>query len=1172
MTGSLWVLAVLLSHWRRRPFQLAALLAGLMVATALWSGVQAINVEARASYDRAARLVGQDSLDRLTPAAGATIARDVYVRLRRAGWSVSPVLEGRIETADGVRLRALGVDPLTLPASALSDRLAEGGVPLPDFIAPTGRLLAAPETLERLGAAPGDRPVTEAGLRLPPLVAAEGLLPGLILGDIGAVARLTEQARRVSYLLIDPDAPRPATDWRRVAGEALVLDPAGGESELARLTDSFHLNLTAFGVLSFTVGLFIVHAAVGLAFEQRLATIRTLRACGATARQVTGLMLGEILAFAVIGGLAGVAAGHLLAGALLPDVAATLSGLYGAPVPGEIALRGEVWLAGLGISLAGTLVAAGHTLARAWSMPVLASARRQAWRAATARALRTQALAAVALLAAAGLVWWLGEGLAAGFAVMAGVLVGAALLLPGLLALGLRLAGRAARGPVAEWAVADSRQQLPGLSLALMALLLALAANIGVGTMVESFRDTFTGWLDRRLAAEVYFDPRDAAEARAIADWAERRPEITAVLAQLRAETEIAGWPVEVVGHIDHETYRAAWPLIAEAAASLGPGRGGRGRNDQRATRPARRAGHGWRSDARHPGRSLAGDDRRHLSRLRQSEGADRRHPRRGARALARGPARRARVARGRGRERGRHRRDAGPLRPRPHRHRRSGGGQGAVAAHFRADLRGDGHAERAHARGRGNRALRQPRDAGRSAPARARAALGDGADAGAAGAARACQDAGARADDGGAGGAARPRGGLASGRGRQCRGVWLAPADAPLSGAVGAARGADRAGRAARRRAAGAASGPAFARPSGEALRGGTLMRALLVLLLLALPLPALAQGLAGMASGGEGFAEVRPDTPITFPEDHGAHPRFRIEWWYVTANLEDAEGTPLGAQFTLFRFATRPEPEGEGWANGQVWMGHAALTTADTHRHAERLARGGIGQAGVETGPFRAWIDDWRFASTDAGFSPLALSARGAGFAYDLTLTAEGPMVLQGEAGHSVKSEAGQASHYASQPFFRVAGSVTLDGAPREVTGRAWMDREWSSQPLAEDQPGWDWMSLHLSGGAKLMVYRLRSRDGDHYLTGNWITPEGESTRLAPGKIAMTPLGEAEVAGRRVPVRWRVEIPGRGVAIETRPLNPAAWNATSTEYWEGPVFVSGSHGGEGYLEMTGY
>lgn len=344
------------------------------------------------------------------------------------------------------------------------------------------------------------------------------------------------------------------------------------------------------------------------------------------------------------------------------------------------------------------------------------------------------------------------------------------------------------------------------------------------------------------------------------------------------------------------------------------------------------------------------------------------------------------------------------------------------------------------------------------------------------------------------------------------------------------------------------------------------------LALLLAALAGPAGAQGFSGMGEDAAGYAEVRPDRVISFPADHGAHPDFRIEWWYVTANLADATGAPLGVQWTLFRFATRPGDDAQGWASRQVWMGHAAVTTADSHLHAERLARGGIGQAGVEAVPFHAWIDDWEMVSTGDAFSPLRLTARGEGFAYELTLTAEGPMVLQGEAGYSVKSDRGQASHYVSQPFFRAEGRVTLAGEMRPVAGRAWMDREWSSQPLAEDQSGWDWLSLHLEGGAKLMVYRLRSDDGRHYITGNWIDPQGRSTRLAPGEIAMTALAETEVAGRRVPTEWRIEIPGRGLAVETRPLNPRAWNATSTEYWEGPVTVEGSHSGEGYLEMTGY
>ena len=561
MRLTLGALGVLASHWRRNPLQLVALAAGLVVATALWSGVQALNAEARASYDRAASLVGQDRFDRLEPAPGARLDRALYVELRRAGWAVSPVLEGRVEIA-GTRLRVIGVEPLTLPEGRLAGALAAGEVGIAEFIGPPGRMLAGGETLERLDAASGDRPVTEAGLALPPLVEAGGLAPGVLVGDIGAVASLLGAGERLSFLLIDPQAPRPDAGWREIAGAALTLDPAGGESDLERLTESFHLNLTAFGVLAFTVGLFITHAAVGLAFEQRLPSIRTLRALGVPARTVAGVMLLELVLLALGAGAVGVAAGYALAAWLMPDVAASLGGLYGAEVGEGLRLRPSVWLAGLGMSLAGTLIAAGHTAARVWGMPVLASARRQAWRAASARTLRWQVALALVLLVAAALVWALGEGLAAGFAVMAGMLVGAALLLPAGLAGVLALAARRVRGAVAEWALADARLQLPGLSLALMALLLALAANIGVGTMVESFRETFTGWLDRRLAAEIYYDPQDRAQAAEIADWARGHPDVHAVLPTLRAEAEIAGWPSEIFGRADHATYREEWPLI----------------------------------------------------------------------------------------------------------------------------------------------------------------------------------------------------------------------------------------------------------------------------------------------------------------------------------------------------------------------------------------------------------------------------------------------------------------------------------------------------------------------------------------------------------------------------------------------------------------------------------
>jgi len=179
---------------------------------------------------------------------------------------------------------------------------------------------------------------------------------------------------------------------------------------------------------------------------------------------------------------------------------------------------------------------------------------------------------------------------------------------------------------------------------------------------------------------------------------------------------------------------------------------------------------------------------------------------------------------------------------------------------------------------------------------------------------------------------------------------------------------------------------------------------------------------------------------------------------------------------------------------------------------------------------------------------------------------------MVLQGEGGYSRKSDRGQASYYVSQPFFDVTGAVTLDGTARAVTGRAWMDREWSSQPLAPDQTGWDWFSLHLDSGAKVMLFRLRSGDSAPYFAGNWIEADGTSTALSREVIAMEPLAEARVAGRDVPVKWQLSVEGRDLDITVEALNPDSWNGTSFPYWEGPITVTGSEGGIGYLEMTGY
>ena len=337
-----------------------------------------------------------------------------------------------------------------------------------------------------------------------------------------------------------------------------------------------------------------------------------------------------------------------------------------------------------------------------------------------------------------------------------------------------------------------------------------------------------------------------------------------------------------------------------------------------------------------------------------------------------------------------------------------------------------------------------------------------------------------------------------------------------------------------------------------------------------------ALAQGFAGLGMSGQGFAPVTPGKTFAFPADHGPHPDYRIEWWYVTANLTDSAGATYGAQWTLFRQALTPGAQQEGWANQQIWMGHAAVTRADTHRYSEAFARGGVGQAGVETKPFRAWIDSWEMRGSDRmreeTIAPLELNASGTDFSYTLRLDADRPLVLQGDAGYSKKSERGQASYYFSQPYFKAAGSITIDDKPHEVTGLAWMDREWSSQPLASDQTGWDWLSLHLTAGEKLMLYRLRQKDGHNDLYGNWIEPDGRSIEIASTDNSMTPTALTELEGRKIPTAWRIAIPSRSLTIECVPLNPRSWMGTSFPYWEGPISFKGSHAGLGYLEMTGY
>ena len=418
--------------------------------------------------------------------------------------------------------------------------------------------------------------------------------------------------------------------------------------------------------------------------------------------------------------------GYFIAGALLPDVAASLRGLYGAQIPGHLTLKPQWWIAGIAISILGALAAAAASLTKALRLPLLATAQPYAWQQAQRRWLTYQsALALAAFAAAAGLLWF-GDSLISGFAVLAALMLGAALILPMFLEFVLSLGQRYARAPVSVWFWADSRQQLSGLSLALMALLLALAVNVGVSTMVESFSRTFLVWLDGRLAADVYVNAANDAQATEIKAWLRERPEVEAILPGGRADTQLAGAPIEVLGLPDHATYRDNWPLLQSADNAwikLRPG------NAALVSEQLARRLHlsvGDRIEVPAPGGNwpldvvgIYADYGNPKGQIAVNFAAlTRRFPEIPLTRMG------LRVAPPKipGADLG----AAGKIRARRPQRRRSGDDEGGIDPDLQPHLCGDRRAERLHARRRRRRAVDEPADAGQFPPAATGAAMGD--------------------------------------------------------------------------------------------------------------------------------------------------------------------------------------------------------------------------------------------------------------------------------------------------------------------------------------------------------------------------------------------------------------------------------------------------------------
>lgn len=365
-----------------------------------------------------------------------------------------------------------------------------------------------------------------------------------------------------------------------------------------------------------------------------------------------------------------------------------------------------------------------------------------------------------------------------------------------------------------------------------------------------------------------------------------------------------------------------------------------------------------------------------------------------------------------------------------------------------------------------------------------------------------------------------------------------------------------------------------------------------------------------ASAMGGGDttGYARAAQPRPFSFPQDHGPHPGFKTEWWYLTGNLETESGRHLGYQFTIFRVAVAPPDSGgpssgapvqpvstagadttaSGWRTDQFYMAHLAVSDVRSEQHYdfERFARGAAGLAGAQAAPFRVWAEGWQMAEQDstgdADIFPLRLTAQAGGgsgkksVSVDLRLTSAKEKVLQGERGLSQKGPGtGNASYYYSFTRLPTDGTVAVEGDTLSASGVSWMDREWSTSALGKGQEGWDWFALQLEGGRELMYYQLRKNSGapSRFSEGVLVGPQGEVTRLSREDVALEVLDRWEnEQGATYPSRWRLRVPSRNLDLTVTPYFEDQVMNTSVRYWEGAVQVSGSATGSGYVELTGY
>jgi predicted secreted hydrolase len=332
--------------------------------------------------------------------------------------------------------------------------------------------------------------------------------------------------------------------------------------------------------------------------------------------------------------------------------------------------------------------------------------------------------------------------------------------------------------------------------------------------------------------------------------------------------------------------------------------------------------------------------------------------------------------------------------------------------------------------------------------------------------------------------------------------------------------------------------------------------------------------------------YCTAKPGYRYEFPRDHFAHTCFRTEWWYFTGNLTTATGRRFGYQLTFFREAVdNPYPNPSRWRVDDLYLAHFAISDLENEEffYRQRISRAGVGLAGADGAAGRIWNGPW---SAEVDGDQWTLRAVEGGNEIEFQMQSRKPPAIQGVNGISQKAEGeGNASHYYSLTRLETSGHLRFEGTTHTVSGWSWMDHEFSTSQLQPEQTGWDWVSLQMEDGTEWMLYELRRKDGsrDLHSAGSYVDGRGRVTPLSAVDFEMTPLEEwkSTITGASYPIRWRIQVPGKGLDVEISAAIPdqelITKETTGVDYWEGSIQARGTKSGKpvdgrGYLEMTGY